>query len=75
MFAVGPLVSDSHEHIILAVTGFVTGGGLFKALNYISHQMPPLPPNSGWWTQFLYSMMKGVSSHDPTSNPTKGVTP
>jgi hypothetical protein len=46
-----------------------SGGGALRALNYISKQMPPLPPNAGWWKSFFYSLMKGASGHDATNNP------
>ena len=63
------MTSPTHGHAIIltAITGFVTGGGLQRFLVYVAHVMPPLPAQSGWWTQLFYAMVKGVSGLDPSS--------
>ena len=58
-----------HQHGILltAIASFITGGGAFRYLLYISKVLPPLPSNSGWWAQAIYAIVKNVSGLDPNS--------
>lgn len=53
------------------IMGFVAGGGLVRALAYISNAVPPLPAGSGWWAQFGYGLLKGVTGVDPNTTPSK----
>lgn len=56
------------EHYVATRAGaFIAGGGLVRVLVYVSNQMPPLPPNSGWWRTFGYKLVKGTSGLDPSA--------
>lgn len=56
-----------HAELYSMLAGVVTGGGGLRFLVYVSKNLPPLPANSGWWTQFFYAMVKGGSGLDPNS--------
>ena len=47
--------------------GAITGGGGVRFLVYISKAMPPLSANAGWWSQFLYNLLKNTSGLDPNA--------
>lgn len=53
--------------IVTGITSFVIGGGGVRFLIYVSKNMPALPKDAGWWTQFIYSLMKGASGLDPSA--------
>jgi hypothetical protein len=53
--------------LFTTLTAFLTGGGAVRLMLYISKAMPKLPPNAGWWTQFLYAIVKGASGLDPSA--------
>ena len=56
------------EHYVATRAGaFIAGGGLVRVLVYVSNQMPPLPSGSGWWTKFIYGIVKGTSGLDPSA--------
>jgi len=61
------MANHSRGVMVTAIAGFVTGGGVQRALVYVSKVMPPLPANAGWWAQFCYWLVKGVSGLDPNS--------
>jgi hypothetical protein len=64
-------VQPQHAHsavlIYTALASFVSGGGVIRFLIYVSSNMPPLPKNAGWWTQLVYSLVKGTSGLDPSA--------
>lgn len=68
MIALQEVHSAFSQHYIATRLGaFLAGGGLVRILVYISNQMPPLPPDSGWWTKFFYALVKGTSGLDPSA--------
>ncbi len=62
-----PALFTDHQKIIGLASGFFLGGSATRLLVYVSSQMPPLPANSGWWTQFIYKLVKGASGLDPSA--------
>lgn len=49
------------------VVAFITGGGLVRFAAYVSNAVPPLPVGAGWWSQFGYQLLKGLSGVDPNT--------
>lgn len=64
-------ITDAHEHAVIAISAFITGGGLVRWGNKFSKSMAPLPANAGWWTTTIYNFIKSMTGHDPTTNPPK----
>lgn len=61
-----PQLVERHE-VWSMVSTFIAGGGLVRFGHYVATQMPPLPANAGWFTTFLYNMVRGLTGHDPNA--------
>lgn len=61
------LTGDQLEHVVIALSGAVGGGGLLRVGVYISHSLPPLKPDAGFWKTFAYNLIKGLSGVDPSA--------
>lgn len=59
--------TDAHLHIGLALSGIIFGGGGVRFLIYVAKKLPPLGKDAGWWAQFAYNLVQGLSGLDPNS--------
>ena len=62
------ITPDHAHHIELSITSFFTGGAGLRIALYVARQLPPLPPNSGWWTTLCYKLVSGLTGHDSANN-------
>lgn len=56
-----------HPMLASAIT-FVLGGGGIRVVIYVAKKLPPLPKNAGWWAQFGYALVQGLSGLDPNAS-------
>lgn len=53
-------------HILISsLAGTTAGMTISKYLSKIVKAMPPLPANSGWFTQWIYAALKAVTEAEP----------
>jgi len=60
-------LADSTMHEIYGVAGVISGAGGQRFMVYVSKSLPPLPPRAGWWSQWFYNLVKGLSGLDPNA--------
>lgn len=60
-------VHHSLSSIWTAIGAFVGGGVVQRFAVFVSKALPPLPPNAGFWAQWGYAIVKGVSGLDPNA--------
>lgn len=60
---------DAHHAYLIwtTIAGILTGGTFQRFMVYVSHSLPPLPANAGWWQTFAYNLVKGISGLDPSA--------
>jgi hypothetical protein len=61
-------LTDTHLHIGIFLTAFISGGGLVRVAIYVSKNLAPLPKDAGWWATTFYNLVKGASGLDPNSS-------